>query len=82
MVLSLLALCVMLVGSSLRWSAYRGRVAPPRRFRPLQLGFWFPPLPEQQEFAQPADRRREIAGRVVVYVALVMILARSIFRYT
>jgi hypothetical protein len=64
---STVALLLVLAAVACRWTAYRERVRPPRRFAPTARGWWVPPLPAAGEFATPAARRLEVLGRAFMY---------------
>ena len=69
------ALLLVLAGAACRWTAYRTRVAPPRRFGVAQRGFWLPPLLAPGEFATADARRLEVVGRVLIDLGVFAMLA-------
>ena len=69
------ALLLVFAGAACRWTAYRTRVAPPRRFGVAQRGFWLPPSPAPGGFATADARRLEVAGRVLIHLGVFGMLA-------
>lgn len=74
------ALALLLVGAVCRGVARRARIAPPRRFRPVERGWWFPPAPLATEFATPRTRALEVCGRALMIAGSWLLLLATLAR--
>ena len=65
---------VFMCGTVCRAVAAGSRVSPPRRFRIVEQGWWFPPAPAAIEFATPRARSLEVWGRALMVVGAWLML--------